>query len=67
MINVRDAERLGPVAEYCRQFLLSGKDAQAFASYMLVYKRELCARVMDIIGSWPSSEAELRALQRAYL
>lgn len=38
----------------------------AFAYHMLAVNRELCTMVMDAIGSWPSSEVELRELQRCY-
>ncbi len=40
MSAIRDAERLNPVAEYCRQFFASGKDPVAFASFALARKPE---------------------------
>lgn len=51
-------------ARYCELFKLSGMTPRAFALYALVRYRALCDRVLAQIGSWPSSEPELAALQR---
>lgn len=55
-----------PVARYCRLYVNSSMGADAFAFYMLTHHRELCIRVLEEIGSWPSSERELRALQKRF-
>ncbi len=51
---------------YARFIACNDSAARAFAYHMLAVNRELCTMVMDAIGSWPSSEVELRELQRAY-
>lgn len=57
---------MNPVATYCRKFADSGLEPHAFAVRMLAQDRQLCVNVLDHIGSFPSSEPELRALQRAF-
>lgn len=41
-------------------------DVDEAARYLVRAQRELCLRVMEEIGIWPSSEPELRALQKAW-
>lgn len=51
------------VSRYCRLYSASGKTPAAFAGWARVHIPALCLAVLEIIGSWPSSEPELRALQ----
>lgn len=60
---------MNPVAAYCKAFAAAkAADASlsptAFAYRMLARDRTLCMSVLDYIGCFPSSEPELRALQR---
>jgi hypothetical protein len=57
---------VNPVADYCARFKASGLDVRAFARRMLIREPDLCLRVLETIGSWPSSEPELAALQSAF-
>lgn len=41
-------------------------DLKAFTFFMLSHKKYLCASVMNYIGSFPSSEPELRMLQKLW-
>lgn len=54
------------VADYCKLYASSGKTPEEFARRMLAHMPNLCLQVLEIIGSWPSSEPELAALQKAY-
>ncbi len=54
------------VADYCRRYKASGLSEILFAMREIVRDRDLCLAVLEVIGSWPSSEPELRALQQAY-
>lgn len=58
--------RENPVAFYCERYRISGETPHGFARAMLVRDRELCLRVMEEIGSFPSSETELSALQKEF-
>lgn len=55
-----------PVARYLAELAASELDARAFARWALVHRAWLCLQVMEVIGSWPSSEPELAALQAVY-
>ena len=57
---------MSPVARYCGLFEAHDLTPEAFARRMLVSSPNLCLLVMEAIGSWPSSEPELAALQRLY-
>lgn len=54
------------VARYCSEYERSGTDPLTFARRMLARDWDFCLRVMEEIGSWPSSEPELRALQKVF-
>lgn len=54
------------IADYCRAFAESGQTPIEFARHALAHHRALCCSILDTIGSWPSSEPELRALQLIY-
>lgn len=60
------SEPRNPVAVYCELWLASGQSPIDFALGARFERRELCLAVMDTIGSWPSSEPELAALQRVW-
>jgi len=56
-----------PVAAYIKlhkKMVASGKSNEAAASAIVKKYPALTDAVLDMIGSWPSSEVELRALQR---
>lgn len=55
---------INAVATYCDLFTASGLDATAFARWAISNRYALCVDVLDTIGSWPSSEPELKALQK---
>lgn len=60
----------GVVARYCEAFAFCasrGMDAMTFASTFRRISSVDVSAILDIIGSWPSSEPELRALQRVGL
>lgn len=57
---------MNPVGIYWEAFKASGLDPDAFARHMIATRKALCLQVLEVIGSWPSSEVELRALQRAW-
>jgi hypothetical protein len=57
---------MSPVADYCARFKASGATASEFARIAMIYLPELCLKVLDAIGMWPSSEPELRALQKRH-
>lgn len=54
------------VGKYCLGYDRSDLTPESYARHMLACRRELCEAVMEVIGSWPSSEPELMALQRAF-
>lgn len=51
---------------YLATFERSKMDVHTFARYMVRTDSRLCLRVAEEVGSWPSSEAPLAALQRIY-
>lgn len=57
---------MNPVATYCEAFAKGHRTPIDFARYMRAIHPDLCLRVIEEIGSWPSSEPELAALQRIY-
>lgn len=57
---------MNPVAKYCLLFQKRGQSPEEFARWALRHCRTLCIEVLEEIGSWPSSEPELAALQRAF-
>jgi len=54
------------VNAYCEAFKQSDKSAKDFAIYARARWPRLCLRVMEEIGSWPSSEQELSELQKQW-
>lgn len=52
------------VARYCDAFKASGLDPRTFALEARSNAPTVAVAVLDVIGSWPSSEPELAALQR---
>lgn len=57
-------DRETAVSTYCRAFQISGRSPAAFARLAQAFAPDLCLAVRETIGSWPSSEIELAALQR---
>ena len=57
---------MNPVLTYLDRYKRSGLTAAKFAVHALARWPDLCLTVLEHIGSWPSSEPELAALQRAY-
>lgn len=60
---------MNPIPEFLRlvkQQQVKQQQRPLAEAVLLVFRarRDLCLRVMDWIGSWPSSEPELRTLQR---
>lgn len=55
-----------PALKYFERFEASGKSPDDFAAWACHHIPKLCLQVMEDIGSFPSSEPELAALQRAY-
>lgn len=67
---VRDCEVIGrlvnatPAERYLAAFRGAGDvSPRDFATWMSINHEQLCFAVIDTIGSWPSSEPALRALQ----
>lgn len=60
------ATMINPCVEYCSAFASSGLTPRDFAFRMLSARPELCLAVLEWIGSFPCSDAELRALQAAF-
>lgn len=58
--------RENPVPRYVAMFKASGKTPHEFACWAKARHKSLCLEVMEMIGSWPSSEPELAALQRLW-
>ena len=56
----------GLVSNYCKRFASSGETLTAFARWFCIHEPDAALRIMEMIGSWPSSEPELRALQQAH-
>lgn len=54
----------GPVALYCQLYVQSKATPTAFAQHARAHYPDLVLAVLETIGSWPSSEPELAALQR---
>lgn len=54
------------VFKYCEACKASNMTPQAFARFALVHERDNCLHILECIGSWPSSEPELRALQTEF-
>lgn len=55
---------MNAVARYCELYRKSFLEPTSFARHARAYWPELVHDVLNIIGMWPSSEPELRALQR---
>lgn len=55
-----------PVPGYCKRFASSDKAPREFARWFCRADPDAALRIMEIIGSWPSSEPELRALQQVW-
>ena len=55
-----------PIPNYCRRFASSGQTPTYFARWYCRAHPLLALQIMEEIGSWPSSEPELRALQKVW-
>jgi len=59
-------EQDNPVAAYCLAFESSGMKPREFARRFYARWPSKVLEIIEAIGSWPSSEPELRALQELY-
>lgn len=57
---------MSATSRYLAAFAASPLDAKAFALDRLSRVPAFCLSVLEEIGSWPSSEPELAALQELY-
>ena len=55
-----------PVAIYCERFAKSGMTPEEFARKFCIRNPKEALLILEEIGSFPSSEPELRALQKVW-